>query len=379
MRLAKVPQQRLDCAAVSPAGRMSGQRGASAVECLLALPVVLLLGLGTWQWALLMQARALIDAGVREAVRAGATGHAEVHAIETGLAKGLTPLWVDHALLGERAAATAVSMKQLQSAQDSGWLVWRQLSPTRATFADWGIAPSPAAPASGRVIPADNPTWRSRHMLPTSGRASALGEEPVGLASGQNFRQAGLLRLELMVGVPLHVPLAGRLFSWAARIAAGCESDTGKRIALMQWSGAGSGGALPPRTGHPDTGSGQVSCSLFGGSDASGRSLPRLPVRALAEARMQTDARITPRTPQHGPGASEAAVTASMSISAHERFAPLEAGSPGGDSMPTPTALDSASADAPTIEAGSSRQPGFLGIGAEREIWVPGACGIRPS
>ena len=359
--------------------RWSRQRGASAVECLLALPLVLLLGLGTWQWALVMQARSIVDAGVREAVRAGTMGHAEVHAIEAGLARGLTPLWVEEVLLGERTAATTLSLKRLQDAQGAGWLRWRQLSPTHATFADWGIESSTAAPSSGRVIPADNPTWRSRHMVPGSGRASAIGNEPVGLASGQSYREAGLLRLELTVGVPLHVPLAGRLFSWAARIAAGCDTDTPYRIGLMRWSGVASVGTPGPTTGHSDAGSAQVACSVYGGRDGSGRSLPRLPVRAMAEARMQTDTWLTARTPPHGPGTGAATGRVSTSLSAPGHFGLSEARSSPGASVASPTSIDSDPVNAGATEAGSPRQPGFLGIGAEREVWVPGACGIRPS
>jgi hypothetical protein len=33
----------------------------------------------------------------------------------------------------------------------------------------------------------------------------------------------------------------------------------------------------------------------------------------------------------------------------------------------------------PFQATGAERQPGFLQIGGEREIWVPGACGFSPS
>ena len=63
----------------------------------LYIPVLLLLGLSIWQWALIMQARQIVDFAVREGARAGSLQHAEPAAIEQGLVSGLAPLWVGNA------------------------------------------------------------------------------------------------------------------------------------------------------------------------------------------------------------------------------------------------------------------------------------------
>ena len=69
-------------------------QGASAVvEMLLAAPIVLLLGLGALQWALLLHARTAIEYALFEAARAGSVAQARPDAIESGLARGLLPFW----------------------------------------------------------------------------------------------------------------------------------------------------------------------------------------------------------------------------------------------------------------------------------------------
>ena len=284
------------------------QRGAGAVEFLVAVPVMLLLGLLIWQWALVMQSRAIVDFAAREAARYGALSHAAPEAIEQGIISGLTPLWVSNAELAGSASALPASAVQFDVAVRAGWLTWRQLSPTRESFADWGIlATAGARPGSADTpleIPVDNPSLRSRYGAPLSvtGRpggdmgyapmapsSGGLATEPVGPASGQTFREAGILRLELSVGVPLHVPLAGRFISWAARMFSGCEAGEPPHLGALRLDGPGAavpapaalGGADPTRASRSNQ---APACALFSGLDHSGRVLPRLPVSVVGEA-----------------------------------------------------------------------------------------------
>ena len=149
-----------------PGQSRAPQYGAGAVEFLVAVPAMLLLGLLIWQWALVMQSRAIVDFAAREGARSGALGHAAPEAIEQGIVSGLTPLWVTDTDLVGPASAVPASAVRFDVAAREGWLVWRQLSPTRESFADWG---SPAAAGvrsraaeAALEIPLDNLALRSR-------------------------------------------------------------------------------------------------------------------------------------------------------------------------------------------------------------------------
>ena len=71
--------------------QISAQAGATMVEMLLALPVVLLLGLGIAQFTLVYQAKHALDYALTQAARQGAVEHASAASIERGLAAGLVP------------------------------------------------------------------------------------------------------------------------------------------------------------------------------------------------------------------------------------------------------------------------------------------------
>jgi hypothetical protein len=397
------------------------QRGAGAVEFLVAVPVMLLLGLLIWQWALVMQSRAIVDFAAREAARYGALSHAAPEAIEQGIISGLTPLWVSNAELAGSASALPASAVQFDVAVRAGWLTWRQLSPTRESFADWGIlATAGARPGSADTaleIPVDNPSLRSRYgaplsvtgrpggdmgyapmvprsgslMAPESGSPTApssggLATEPVGPASGQTFREAGILRLELSVGVPLHVPLAGRFISWAARMFSGCEAGEPPHLGALKLDGPGAAvpapaaleGADPTRASRSNQ---APACALFSGLDHSGRALPRLLVSVVGEARMQSAARLSVRTPG-GVGAKRfGGMGLSMSVASEtSEQHPLQGPPDIADHWPGGPAFSIAAPESSAFQAtAAERQPGFLQIGGEREIWVPGACGFSPS
>jgi hypothetical protein len=399
----------------------ASQRGAGALEFVVAVPAMLLLGLLIWQWALVMQSRAIVDFAAREAARYGALGHAAPEAIEQGIISGLTPLWVSNAELAGPASALPASAVRFDVAVRAGWLTWRQLSPTRESFADWGIQAAAGArpgPADTALeIPVDNPSLRSRYgaplsvtgrpggdtghapvvprseslPAPESGSLMAPGSggraaEPVGPASGQTFREAGILRLELSVGVPLHVPLAGRFISWAARMLGGCEAGEPPHLGALRLAGsaaaasaaAGRGGADPNRAVRSDQ---APACAQFSGLDHSGRVLPRLPVNVVAEARMQSAARLSVRTPGGVGPKRFGGMGLSMSVASESSEQhPLQGPPTIADHSTGGPAFSIAAPESSAFQAtGAGRRSGFLQIGGEREIWVPGACGFSPS
>jgi Flp pilus assembly protein TadG len=378
--------------AVLPRAWAATQRGFSGIEFAIAIPVMLLLGLAIWQWALIMQARQIVDFAVREGARSGSLQHAEPVAIERGLMSGLAPLWVGNADLANPEGAARASASRFVSAEQSGWVAWRQRSPTRESFADWGTAqPSAATGAvSGELeIPIDNLAWRARQPpatpgvaipsggadashRPVAGVSQSAGEfhsaERVGSRSGQTLREAGILRIELTVGVPLVVPLAGRFISWAASLASNCPPGNPPKLVTLRLDPSGHQALQVSHA--PENGATAPECAMFSGPDETGRPLPRLPIRAVAEARMQSAARQSSRTPGASPG--------------------VRAGGASGAADHSSTVSRPAPAIAPADSAGSNtrnesppgqpeRQPGFLQIGGEREIWAPGSCGISPS
>jgi len=405
----------------NPGRSRAPQRGAGGVEFVVAVPVMLLLGLLIWQWALVMQSRAIVDFAAREAARYGALGHAAPEAIEQGIISGLTPLWVTNTELVGPASALPASAVRFRVAVREGWLTWRQLSPTRESFADWGTQPAagarPGASDTALEIPLDNPSLRSRYggplsvlggtggnmghapmaprselpmapdseslMAPSAGRPTT---EPVGPASGQTFREAGILRLELSVGVPLHVPLAGRFISWAARLFGGCEAGERPHLGTLRLDGPGAAVLAPSGRGGADSNRAARSnqapaCAQFSGLDHSGRVLPRLPVNVVGEARMQSAARLSVRTPGGAGVKRSGGMGLSMPVASENGWENPPQGPPAiADHLPGAPLLSIAAPESSPFQAtGAERQPGFLQIGGEREIWVPGACGFSPS
>lgn len=91
-------------------------RGTAFVETLVAVPIVLLLGLGALQWALLLHARTAVEYALLEVARAGSVAQARPDAIEAGLARGLMPFWFGVDASRPWAAAMSASNAQLRRA-----------------------------------------------------------------------------------------------------------------------------------------------------------------------------------------------------------------------------------------------------------------------
>ena len=275
------------------------QRGVSMIETLIALPILLIVGLGALQFALILQARHALNFALIEAARAGSVEHADPTAIRTGMARGLLP-W----LYGAQGPSEYVqnlmrTEAHLLEGELQGWVMLSQQSPTPESFDDWS---EPARNANGellegvREIPHDNLGSRSIRMQPASGVAGLRGQEPIGKVSGQTLNDANLLRLRLDYGIPLVVPVVGRLMAWTLRVWDGCE-------ALQTASSNPS--SRPTETlgavGLPIQGQASIGrlwpCAFYG-QDAASSSLtggsygpPRIPVRVVATVRMQSPAR----------------------------------------------------------------------------------------
>jgi hypothetical protein len=247
------------------------------VESLIALPLLFMVGLGAVQFALVMHARQALNFALIEAARAGSVGHAEAGAIRSGLSRGLVPWLYGANDLGEYAINLARAAVHIRQGEAIGWMHLAQLSPTNASFDDWA---EPARDANGglladvREIPNDN----------LVARAEASGAPAVGAASGQTLADANLLRLRLDYGVPLVVPVVGRLISSAVRVWNGCEIGSPKRIGLIRLD-------APPVNMGPRP----FPCAMYGSGIATASGVaadtPRLPMSLVATVRMQSPAR----------------------------------------------------------------------------------------
>ncbi len=253
------------------------------METLVGLPILLGLGLGAVQFALVFQAKHALNHALIEAARAGSVAHAEPDAILRGFASGLMPWLYGARDLGEYAENQARAAVHLAEARARGWLLVEQVSPGPASFDDWA---EPARDTDGgvidgvREIPNDNLVHRATRGQPAGGNAGLRSGEPIGSASGQTLADANLLRLRVDYGVPLAVPVVGRMIAWSLRAWNGCEAARPRRYGLLSMDAPPQGREVRAWT-----------CAMYG-ADAPG-ARPRLPVRLTASLRMQSPARHT--------------------------------------------------------------------------------------
>ncbi len=346
--------------------------GMAALETLISVPVVLLLGLSALQWGLVFHGRIAVAHAAQEAVRAGSVDHGSGASIERGLARGLTPWLYGASDAGSHLANVARTGAHLSVGQAAGWIAWRRLSPTRESFADWG---QPARDADGLVVPGmieipnDNLTVAGNTLHPASGTAGYRDSEPIGSASGQTLIDANLLKIEFTYGVPVTVPLVGRLAAWIMRNVDACAPATASSIGTDATPKEERSPLAARPLGAIDlgaSGTGAVgrpwACAHYDAVDESGRARPRWPVVVSATIRMQSPARdpdsapfrdgAAPTGPSLGPGEVDPA----------ERFAPV------------PLDRVNPSGAGPGDDGSADRAPGFLRIGADRSAYGLGWC-----
>lgn len=240
--------------------------GAASLEWLIAAPVVLLLGLGLFQVSELLLARQALRFALFEAARAGVVGNANGVAVLNAFADGLAPWLYGAAGSAEVLRARAQSRIKIALERSLGWIELTQQSPTLESFEDWGdVRPTGSGgPGNGRQIAFDALATEYRLRLPRTGVASWNGPEPIGRASGQSLADANLLKLELVYGVPVRIPLAGSVLVESLRLIHGCRV-------------AGPAAAQSP-------------CRYLAATDLQGRPSPRVPVRIQVTLRMQSPA-----------------------------------------------------------------------------------------
>ena len=354
-------------AGAPPVGPFHGESGATMVELLLALPVVLLLGLGIAQFMLVYQAKHALDYALTQAARQGAVSHASGDSIRDGLAVGLVPYLYGAGDWNQLLLAEARATEHVEQGLSAGWIRLRQRAPTLESFADWA---EPALDPMGDPIPGvveianDNLDSRRLRMQPLSGIAGERLSEPIGQLSGQTLADANLLRLELIYGVRLVVPVVGILLVRTLSIWNGCSAPTSPdRLGLLT---LGSVDRLASASSWM--------CAFLTAPDGDGRPNARIPLRASATVRMMSTARrseLAQARVDAGSGMSSAATGSPE---------PGAGGSPAEDSREDGTGFPARSrgdgngdgdggigaADRRPLSRGTSLENGFLQIGSDR-------------
>ena len=339
------------------------------VEMLLALPVVLLLALGIAQFTLVYQARHALDYALAQAARRGAVQQAAAEAIERGLAAGLVPYLHGADDWQGLLQAEARAVEHVRTGLAGGWILLRQRSPTRESFDDWS---EPALDPMGEPIPGmaeianDNLDSRRLRMQPASGVAGTIGAEAIGRLSGQTLADANVLRLELVYGLRLVVPVVGPIVVRT----------------LARWNGCGRHPvSSPDRLGllrlHEDAiaAAGRETaawlCDFLLLRDEAGRAAGRIPIRASATIRMMSPARRSVLT--------QARVDSASGQRSSGLAAPPPADPPVGG-LGTSDAAGTIGSDRPPVNAprpmtGRPQPPpldnGFLAIGSDRAYPQP--------
>jgi outer membrane protein OmpA-like peptidoglycan-associated protein/Flp pilus assembly protein TadG len=263
--------------------RRSGRRhhrGAGLVETIVALPMLLLLVMSTWQAALVYRAKSSVNYAAFEAARAGSVGQASVASIQAAFQKALIPYYGG----GRNVQELTQTMQRVAADLSNAAVRIQILSPTQESFADYN---SPALQAqyntNEQVIPN---VGIDRLTCPRDARG--CNSNPQSNASGQSLLDANLLKLRITYGIPAakQVPLAGRLYVWALnQLGAGAgdafkqalleagripivtattlrmQSDAIRNTAMVSSPGAGNNGS-PVDPGPAASGPGLPTCSL---------------------------------------------------------------------------------------------------------------------
>ncbi len=176
---------------------LKGQSGASLAEFLVAAPLVLLVGMATLQAGLIYHGKTTLNYAVFEAARTGATHNAQVAAMRDELGQRLAPVKGGDGSLEHMALSMA---KSVVDANDATTTELSILNPTPAAFDDWGLV-SPVT--QQRIIP-------NAHLRHKS--------DEIGFASGLTIQDANLLKVRVVYGLDLRVPVVGDLIAEAMQI-----------------------------------------------------------------------------------------------------------------------------------------------------------------
>lgn len=163
------------------------QRGATLMEFAIVFPIAVLLVLGLIQAGFIYMAKLTLNHATFMAARVGATHNANVGTMRTALLRGLIP-FTQNSFETNNSARLAVALAKAQTVEALATKLER-LNPSPQSFTDFGVK-DPKVKST--YIPNDNLEWRS---------------DTLGKQSQQNLRDANLLKIRVVYGYELKVPL----------------------------------------------------------------------------------------------------------------------------------------------------------------------------
>lgn len=177
------------------------QYGASMVEFVIVFPVAALFVLTLIQVGFIYMAKSTLNNATFMAARAGAMNNADVGKIKEALARGLIPFYQDSSITNDFARMAAARVKVgLDAFSVTPWKTdVTLLSPSADTFADYGVRDTVKRVT---YIPNDNLQFRRQDI-------TGAGTSIAGSRSKVNIRDANLLKLKVVYGYELKVPLVG--------------------------------------------------------------------------------------------------------------------------------------------------------------------------
>lgn len=282
----------------------SAPEGFSMMESLIALPILVIVTFLAIEIAMLWHAKFALRHAAVTAARNASVHHGSDVAIRDGLVQGLMPLVSKTDTLAGLPAALFHTGSEIAQGIAMGWLRWEVVSPTKQSFMDWGEIADPIlsqGAARGEVeIPSSPLPALATRRRPASGTSSVVGGLPVGVASGQSLIEANTLKLNLKVGVPLRMPLAGTLLAKSLALWSGCGWSVEEPTAQLGLVDFG-------RAVSPSILSAPIECRALAARDSSGRWQPRWPIETSALVHMQSNARrslmvLRDRQPRVGSG-----------------------------------------------------------------------------
>ena len=263
-------------------------KGASLLETVIAIPILLFLLSIILQLGLIWHAKFAVSHAAVVATRQASLNHGSHAAIRDGLVYGLLPLVGKTEGIKDLTTGLFRSGAEVTQGLAMGWIRWEVLSPTRQSFLDWGesadrLLSEGVSPGEIEIPAAALPAISQRRQ-PKSGVLTRLDGLPVGSASGQTLIDANNLKVYFQVGIPLRLPVAGKLLAKTLALWQGCGwsfNAPDDRLGLVNF---GSGAT-------PSLLSSSVECRSLAARDLSGDWQPRWPVGASAIIQMQSNAR----------------------------------------------------------------------------------------
>ena len=168
------------------------QRGQSATEFIIVMPVLLLLCLGMIQFALLYQAKSTVNYAALMAARAGAVQNGQKTAMLGGFGRGIAPLFAHSTGLATQQAAVLAATVEARNPGITSLIV---INPTSAALSDFGRT-NYYAGKTVLEIPNDTLMYRNTDTGPSS---------------GLSIQDANLLKISVTYCYELYVPFINRV------------------------------------------------------------------------------------------------------------------------------------------------------------------------